>query len=137
MERLTFIDSNIWCYYFDRYAQEHNIVAESLERILAEDDVVINTVVAIEVAHYLIKNLGPKGKKKADVFLSYPIVIADFDQSIARKAIEYLAKYSQTGIGGRDATILASMQEHGIKRLMTHDRAFSRIDFIEVIDPVA
>jgi uncharacterized protein len=47
-----------------------------------------------------------------------------------------LAKYSQTGIGGRDATILASMEVLEIKKLMTHDRAFSRIDQIEVVDPV-
>lgn len=65
------------------------------------------------------------------------MVIADFDKSLARNSIEYLAKYSQTGIGGRDATILASMQELGIRRLMTHDRAFRRIDFIEVIDPIS
>jgi len=62
--------------------------------------------------------------------------IVDFDQSLARKSIEDQAKYSQTGIGGRDATILASMQELGIHRLMTHDRAFKRIDFIEVVDPI-
>lgn len=136
MERLTFIDSNIWCYYFDRSAQEHDIVTESLEQVLEVDGVAINTVVAMEVAPYLIKNLGPKGKKKVDVFLSYPMEIVDFDQSLARRSIEYLAKYSQTGIGGRDATILASMQELDIKRLMTHDRAFKRLDFIEVIDPV-
>ncbi len=24
MESLIFVDSNIWCYYFDRSAQEHN-----------------------------------------------------------------------------------------------------------------
>jgi uncharacterized protein len=47
-----------------------------------------------------------------------------------------LARYSQTGIGGRDATILASMDMLGIKKLMTHDRAFKRIDQIEVVDPV-
>ena len=136
MESLTFIDSNIWCYYFDRSAQEHYVVSESLEQIL-EGGVAINTVVAMEVAHYLIKNLGPLGKKKMDMFLSCPMEIVDFDQSLARKSIEYLAKYSQTGIGGRDATILASMQELGIHRLMTHDRAFKRIDFIEVVDPIA
>ena len=136
MERLTFIDSNIWCYYFDRSAQEHDVVSESLELVL-EGGVAINTVVAMEVAHYLIKNLGHLGKKKMDLFLSYPMVVADFDESLARNSIEYLAKYSQTGIGGRDATILASMQELGIRRLMTHDRAFRRIDFIEVIDPIS
>ena len=69
MERLTFIDSNIWCYYFDRSAQEHDVVSESLELVL-EGGVAINTVVAMEVAHYLIKNLGHLGKKKVDLFLS-------------------------------------------------------------------
>jgi predicted nucleic acid-binding protein len=135
MERLIFIDSNIWCYYFDRSAQEHNIVSDKLEKAL-EGRVAINTVIEMEVAHYLIKNLGLEGKRKMDTFLSYPMVVVNFDQYLARKSIEYLARYSQTGIGGRDATILASMEELVINTLMTHDRAFKRLDFIEVIDPV-
>ncbi|HOV51533.1 MAG: tRNA(fMet)-specific endonuclease VapC [Methanosaeta sp. PtaB.Bin018] len=136
MERLIFVDSNIWCYYFDRSAQEHEAVSERLEGVL-EGGVAINTVVAMEVAHYLIKSLGSKGKRKMDIFLSYPMEIIDFDQNLARKSVEYLAKYSQTGIGGRDATILASMEELGTRKLMTHDRAFKRLDFIEVVDPVS
>jgi len=70
MESLIFIDSNIWCYYFDRSALEHDIVSEKLEQAL-DDGVAINTVVEMEVAHYLIKNLGVQGKKKMDVFLSF------------------------------------------------------------------
>ncbi len=97
----------------------------------------INTVVAMEVAHYLIKSLGSEGKRKMDIFLSYPMEIIDFDQSLARKSVEYLTKYSQTGIGGRDATILAWMEKLGIRKLMTHDRAFKRLDFIEVVDPAS
>lgn len=135
MERLIFVDSNIWCYYFDRSAQEHNIVSDKLEKVL-EGRVAINTVIEMEVAHYLIKNLGLEGKRKMDTFLSYPMVVVNFDQYLARKSIEYLARYSQTGIGGRDTTILASMEELEINTLMTHDRAFKRLDFIEVIDPV-
>lgn len=33
MESLIFVDSNIWCYYFDRSAQEHNAVSKSLEQV--------------------------------------------------------------------------------------------------------
>ncbi len=135
MESLIFVDSNIWCYYFDRSAQEHKIVSERLEEAL-EGRVAINTVIEMEVAHYLIKNLGAEGKRKMDVFLSFPMEVVDFDQYLARRSIELLARYSQTGIGGRDATILASMDMLEIKRLMTHDRAFKRIDQIEVVDPV-
>lgn len=136
MESLIFVDSNIWCYYFDRSAQEHDAVSERLEQVL-EDGVAINTVVAMEVAHYLIKSLGSEGKRKMDVFLSYPMEIIDFDQYLARKSVDYLAKYLQAGIGGRDATILASMDELGTRKLMTHDRAFKRLDFIDVVDPIS
>ena len=96
----------------------------------------INTVVEIEVAHYLIKNLGGQGKRKIDVFLSFPMQVVDLDQCLAKRSIELLAKFSQKGIGGRDATILAAMEEHESKRLMTHDKALKRIDSIQVLDPV-
>jgi uncharacterized protein len=136
MESLIFVDSNIWCYYFDRSSLEHNVVSKKLENIL-DDGVAINTVVAMEVAHYLIKNMGSDvGRSKMDLFLSYPMEIMNFDQYLARRSVEFLAKYSQTGIGGRDATILASMEELEIKKLMTHDRAFKRLDFIEIVDPI-
>jgi len=46
MDGMTFIDSNIWCYYFDRSAREHDPVSECLELIL-EGRVAINTVVAM------------------------------------------------------------------------------------------
>ena len=136
MESLIFIDSNIWCYFFDRCAQEHDLVSEKLENAL-EGSVAINTVVEMEVAHYLIKNLGALGKRKMDIFLSFPMEIVDFNQYLAKRSIELLARFSQTGIGGRDATILAAMEELGTKKLMTRDKAFKRIDAIEVMDPVA
>jgi predicted nucleic acid-binding protein len=136
MESLIFVDSNIWCYYFDRSAPEHDVVSEKLEEVL-DDGGAINTVVAMEVAHYLIKNMGSnEGRNKMGLFLSYPMEIMDFDQYLARRSVEFLAKYSQTGIGGRDATILSSMEELETKKLMTHDRAFKRLDFIEVVDPI-
>ena len=47
-----------------------------------------------------------------------------------------LSRYSHTGIGGRDATILATMKKFNVKQLVTHDKAFKKIDFIQVIDPV-
>jgi len=95
MESLIFIDSNIWCYFFDRCAQEHDLVSEKLENAL-EGSVAINTVVEMEVAHYLIKNLGALGKRKMDIFLSFPMEIVDFNQYLAKRSIELLARFSQT-----------------------------------------
>ncbi|GAH78895.1 unnamed protein product, partial [marine sediment metagenome] len=46
-----------------------------------------------------------------------------------------LITYAHTGIGGRDASILALMRSAGIKKICTHDKAFKKIPNLEVIDP--
>ena len=47
-----------------------------------------------------------------------------------------LKKYSHLGIGGRDATVLALMSRAKAKRIMTHDEALKKVDWLEAIDPV-
>ena len=129
MERLIFIDSNIWCYYSDRSrsgARSRFRRRRGWKKSL-EDRVAINTVIEMEVGHCLIKNLGLEGK--IDTFSSYPTVVVNFDQHLARKSIEYLTRYSQTGIGGRGATILASMKELKIDTLMTPRSGFQKNRF--------
>ena len=134
---MIFVDSNIWCYYFDGSVREHTSVATFLDSALGTKEIALNTLVIMEISHYLIKNLGPlRGKEKIDTLLTFPFIIQDFDYALLRESVEMLAKYSHSGIGGRDATILAAMKMLGIKRLITHDQAFRKIDFIEVIDPV-
>lgn len=134
---MIFIDSNIWCYYFDKSAKEHEDVVDYLEKVLQDKDVLMNTVVVMEIAHYLIKNLGPvKGREKIDQLLTFPFKIADFDFTKMEDSIDMLKTYSTQGIGGRDATIIASMKENDIEKLLTHDKAFKRIEEIKVVDPV-
>jgi hypothetical protein len=41
-----------------------------------KEEIVVNTVIIIEVAHYLIKRLGGvKGKEKVEIFLQLPMKI--------------------------------------------------------------
>jgi len=113
------------------------LVADKVEEALRSDKIVINTVVVVEVAHFLIKNLGPIiGRSKLDVFLSFPFTVVDLNYDLTLRAIEFLAKYSHDGIGGRDATILATAESLGLNSIMTHDEAFKRIDWLKVIDPI-
>lgn len=135
---MVFIDSNIWCYYFDRSADEHEAVAEEIDHLIDEgEDLHINTVVLMEVGHFLVKNLGGvKGKEKLDHMLQHSFKITDLDYPLTRDSLEVLKREHQTGIGGRDATIIASMKEEGVEQLLTHDKAFERIEGIDVIDPV-
>jgi len=131
------IDSNMWAFYLDLESEEHEHVVEAIEKTLGSEEIVLNTVIIIEVAHYLIKNLGPVvGKEKLDTFLGYPFTIVDLDYQHTLMAIEELAKYSHLGIGGRDATILSLMKHRKIERVMTHDTAFKRINWLEIIDPI-
>lgn len=134
---MLIIDSNIWAYYFDKDAPEHLLVADKVEEALRSDKIVINTVVVVEVAHFLVKNLGPIiGRNKLDRFLSFPFTVIDLNYDLTLKAIEFLAKYSHEGIGGRDATILATAESLGVNSIMTHDETFKRINWLKVVDPI-
>jgi predicted nucleic acid-binding protein len=133
---MIMIDSNIWAYYLDADAPEHRSVAPAVRRSIREG-VLINTVVVIEVAHFLIKNLGPVlGREKLDVFLGFPMQVDELTLNLAREATDELSKYSHLGVGGRDATLLASMRRRGVTKLMTHDEALKRVPSIEIFDPI-
>ena len=132
------IDSNIWCYYFDKTTPEHEIVISYLDNLFDKMSVAINVVILMECSHYLIKNLGSIiGKEKIDILTSSGIEITELTFDESKSAINFLSKYSHLGIGGRDATILACMQKLHINQLITHDKSFTRINDISVIDPVS
>ncbi|MFQ5951209.1 MAG: type II toxin-antitoxin system VapC family toxin [Candidatus Geothermarchaeales archaeon] len=131
------IDSNMWAYYFDGDTAEHRFVEAPIENALNTEEILVNTVIIMEVAHYLIKNLGPVlGKDKLDTFLTFPFKVVDLDYGLTLEAIDRLKEYAHLGIGGRDATILAFMKREGTNRIMTHDKALKRVDWLETADPV-
>lgn len=134
---ILIIDTNIWAYYFDRDSAEHKLVLGHVEKALRSEQIAINTIIIMEVAHFLIKNLGPvDGGEKVGLFLRFPLVVSDFDFRSALDSVEMLKRYSHLGIGGRDATLLALMSRAKVKKIMTHDEALKKVDWIEAIDPV-
>ena len=133
---MRMIDSNIWAYYFDADAPEHKFVVPEVRKALREG-VLINTVVAMEVAHFLVKNLGPVlGREKFDTFMGFPLIVDELDLELVRAAVGELCKYSHLGIGGRDATLLASMRRKRVDRIITHDEALKRVPDLRAIDPI-
>ena len=130
------IDSNVWAYFLDSTLPEHERVKEAMRRYLEEEEVLMTTVVQLEIVHYLVKRLGPVlGGEKLDVFLNYPFTLDVLDYDLVLKAGQVLRRYSHMGIGARDASIIASMRRNGVTRLVTHDSALKRIEEIETIDP--
>ena len=131
------IDSNVWAYALDSTVPEHPRAARAVGKAL-EGDVLVNTAIQMEVAHYLVKRLGAvAGGETADDFLSLPLTVDALDPPLVRDSVRLLLRYTDLGIGGRDATLLASMQRHRVVRLITHDATFRRVDGVEVVDPVA
>lgn len=141
-DRSIFIDTNVWCYYFDARLPEHAPVSNVLRSTIRDRTVVVNTVVVMEVAHYLARNLErDEAKNRADMFMNLrSLSIIDFDKPLLRDSIDFLIRYARShGLGGRDSTIISSLMRHGINTLMTHDESLGIIASqlgIETIDPV-
>lgn len=129
------IDSNIWAYYLDRTTPEHEKVLAPVRRVL-KGEVWINTIIQIEVAHYLVKRLGPlAGAERAEGFMRYHFKVDELTAERVHESVELLGRHSHLGVGGRDATLLATMRAVGIRRLMTHDEALKRVEWVKAIDP--
>ena len=132
------IDTNIWAYYFDDRSPHHDRVAGPVEDALRSQQIAINTVMVMEVAHFLVKNLGPiEGAERLGTFLGFPFSVVDLDYRSALDSVEMLKRYSHLGVGGRDATILGMMSRLKMKAIMTHDDALKRVDWLEAVDPAA
>lgn len=131
------IDTNIWAYYFDKEAPEHRYVEKPVDRAIKSDQISVNTVIVMELSHFLIKNLGPmQGGEKLNTFLRFPVVVEDLDYSLMLESIEQLKRYSHLGIDGRGATILGFMKRSSTKKIMTHDAALKKVDWLNISDPI-
>jgi predicted nucleic acid-binding protein len=140
---LIFIDSNIWCYYFDKRMPEHQRVREPIRQILkSSQEIVCNTIVVMEIAHYLARHFREEdARSKIEHFIKLGnMKILDFDSKLMAESIDNLLKYNYSyGLGGRDSTIIASMNLNGVKTLMTHDSVFKRLADnarCNIIDPI-
>ena len=134
---MIFVDSNIWAYYFDASLPEHKKVIRPVENALKKNQATVNATIVMETLHYLVKRLGPlEGEKKGRVFLSYGMPLFEINEESLELTLSKLSEFTHLGIGGRDASILATMAMEGITRILTHDQAFKRIPDIDVVDPI-
>ena len=138
---MLFVDSNIWCYYFDQRLPEYTSVRDAMREIIKSEEIACNTVIVMEVAHYLVRHFTEKNaRKKIETFINLTnIDIADFNRQALNQTVETLLAHAYTeGLGGRDATIIAAMKLQNIKKIVSHDDIFRRLANkleLEVIDP--
>ncbi len=70
---MIFIDSNIWCYYFDKRLPEHKLVREPIRQLLlSSEELASNKAVVMEVAHYIVRHFAVEdARKKSSISLIY------------------------------------------------------------------
>ena len=141
MSKMLFVDSNIWCYYFDQRLPEHARVRDAMREIIKSQEIACNTVIVMEVAHYFVRHFAEKiARKKIETFINLTNMdIADFNRQALSETVETLLAYAYAeGLGGRDATVIATMKMQNIKKIVSHDDIFKRLANkleLEVIDP--
>ena len=139
---MIFLDSNIWCYYFDRRLPEHEYVRGLVREILKSSEIACNTIVVMEVAHYIVRHFPQKvAHKKVELFVNLSnLKIADFNRQSMSEALEYLLENAyQAGLEGRDAAILATVRIMGINEIVSHDAIFKRLANklqLKITDPI-
>jgi len=113
---------------------EHRHVSKAMRAAIREG-ILLNLTSLLEVAHYF-RDLGEAQLLSTmDKLRNLTTLnLAELDTTTADEALRILGRYSEMGIGGRDAVILATMQLHGVKRILTHDRDFRKVKGIRVID---
>jgi len=143
------IDSQIWIYYWDINAPEHNNVkfllnGKKKDGILFKEEIILSAIIPIEVANQLYKlaNISKDLDKETieDLLLSLisskNCQIIDIDAVLLVDVINKMKNYSTIGIGGRDTLILATMDRLKVSTIYTHDKNILTLMNYKRIDPV-
>jgi predicted nucleic acid-binding protein len=133
-------DANIWVYYFDTDLPEHSAVVDHVRDALRTQPLFTTTVLQMEVVHYL-HTQHADASSAIDRFLGLEdVAVAELRPDDVETAVEILEAHPGVGIGGRDATIIATMKRHNLSQLWTHDTALldlgDRLDWLYAVDPV-
>ncbi len=143
------IDSQIWIYYWDINAKEHNNIKNWLNGpnkngILFKENIILSVIIPMEVGNHLFKLTGiSKDFDKntiEDLILSLisseNCQLIDIDAILFVDVIQKMKKYSALGIGGRDTIILATMDRLKVSTIATHDKNILTLKNYRRIDPI-
>jgi predicted nucleic acid-binding protein len=143
------IDSQIWIYYWDINALEHENVeiwlnGKNNDGILFKEEIVLSAIIPIEVGHHLFRLTEFKKKLEKDIvedlilslISSENCQLIEIDAILLVDAIQKLKKFSAMGISGRDVLILATMDRLKVSTIATHDKNILALKEYRRIDPV-
>lgn len=140
-----FLDTNMLWWYFVKNSKFHQSVKICLDKLIldTQNSFVVNEFVIIELFHLLITKKGKEGFEIASQLLNedYPFFEIKYDIlqiSDLDSILTILIKYGNIStIGGRDSTIIHSMDSHNVRNIITNDKGFENVEFIEVYNPLS
>ena len=136
------VDSQLWVYYYDVHADEHENVVTWLDQTMKTEVIIIPTIIPVEVSHVLFTPREGKRVDKGRVELALQHLTAlsraqiiPLDEQIMDESIKIVKDRRDLGIGGRDAVILATMAREKVLAIATHDRNLLSLKYYKRIDP--
>jgi len=141
---MIFIDAMLWVYNCDVNAPEYKNVHQWLEGkegkgVVDSEEILINTVIVMEVVH----NLRRRAQLSPELVYEYVlkmlalknVTTEPLDRALLHASMHAFERYYGYGIGGRDATILATMVKRNANTIATHDKRILQITDFRRIDP--
>lgn len=123
---MILVDANIWAYFFDSNTKEHARVRTSLPRMMGDEELLMPTVVQMEVVHYLVRRMGPGAGSAIDTFLSQAAEIERLTGGITAEAARLLLAHHSTGIGSRDACLLVTAKRREAT-ILSNDKTLAQV----------
>jgi predicted nucleic acid-binding protein len=139
MAETIFLDVNVFMY---AAGAPHPYKGPCL-RILTDVEIgVLPAVINAEILQELLYRyshigMADKGIQLCREILNYPLTILPVTEPDVRLAIDLLDAYRARGLKPRDAIHAATMQHHGITRLLSADKDFDVVSLITRVDLLA
>lgn len=124
---MILVDSNTWIYYLDQVVPEHARVAPRLRALLEREELLLTTVVQMEVAHYLVRNLRGEAGPALETFFSVPAHLESLEPEDVKASVGLLVEFAHEGIGGREASLLHAAKKNGAALVCTADKPLAKV----------
>lgn len=138
MAGFIFLDANVFMYA----AGADHAYKEPCKQILADVEsgsliAVSNTEVLQEVLYrYHRIQLPDKGLQLCQFILELPLQILPVTVNDIRSAVAILEQFRPISLKTRDAIHAATMQNNQLTRIISADRDFDHLPFVERVDPL-
>lgn len=123
---MILVDANIWAYFLDANTREHSRVKATLPALMGDEELLMPTVVQMEVVHYLVRRLGADAGPAVDTLLAQAAEIEPLTGGVTAEAARLLLAHQGAGIGGRDACLLV-MAKRRDASILTNDNILAKV----------